>query len=143
MAQRGEIADANSAEIEQRLAASHPRYSELMDMYSADMAPAAKTSLSGNAGSLGAELVNITLRNMSFKGNGSLEPLAKKLPKSLTVARLKLMVTQLFGLESGLQQLSMRLYKDSVPFVLDDEQSSIEYFGAIDGAEIFINEAKG
>ncbi len=131
------VSDAITAE----LSVGHPRYSELLAKYAADMVPATKNA--GVSENIASDLINITLRNMSFKGNGSLEPLVKRLPKTLTIARLKMMVSQLFGLENRLQQLSMRIYKDSVPFVLDDESSSIEYFGAIDGAEIFINEAKG
>lgn len=91
---------------------------------------------------MASELVTITLRNMSFGSNGSLEPLQKKLPKSMTVSKLSLLVKQLFGLEPRLQQLSMRLYKDAVPTLLEDEQCSLFYYGVTDGAEIFINEAK-
>ncbi len=132
---------AVAAAVHAELAVVHPRYEELTAKYAADMAPVSRNA-AGHSENLASDLVSVTLRNMSFGSNGSLEPLVKKLPKTLTIARLKVMVSQLFGLEHRLQQLSMRLYKDSVPFVLDDESSSIEYFGAIDGAEIFINEAK-
>lgn len=144
---------------------------------------------------LASELINITLRNLTFSSGGKLEPVVKKLPQSLTVSKLQLVVKQvcvlcccnpfplppskaitqpdatnpccfsfefteiflcscrnarvcathpqLFGLDPHLQQLSLRLYKDAVPVLLDDPQASIGYFGAIDGSEIFINEAKG
>ena len=53
------------------------------------------------------------------------------------------MVKQLFGLDPNLQQLSLRVYKDSPPTMLDDDQATLSYYGAVDGGEIFINEAKG
>jgi len=52
------------------------------------------------------------------------------------------MIKQMFGLDPRLQQLSIRVYKDAMPALMDDPQCSLHYFGAIDGAEIFINEAK-
>jgi hypothetical protein len=90
---------------------------------------------------IASNLILITFRNLSFGSGGSLEPLGKKLPSSITVGRLKVMVKQLFGLDLQLQLLSIRLYKDAVPILLDDDQSTLSYYGAIDGAEIFINEA--
>ncbi len=89
---------------------------------------------------LAADMINVTFRNMTSKGSN--DPLQKKIPSSVTVSRLKMMVRQLFGLETHLQQLSIRVYKDSPPSVLDDDQSNLQYYGAIDGADIFINESK-
>mmetsp|Transcript_1044 Transcript_1044/g.1421 ORF Transcript_1044/g.1421 Transcript_1044/m.1421 type:complete len:117 (+) Transcript_1044:1456-1806(+) len=101
------------------------------------------SSSSGMASNnLAAELVSITINNLSFSSNGSLEPVTRRLPKSLTVAKLQLMIKQMFGLDPRLQQLSIRVYKDAMPALMDDPQCSLHYFGAIDGAEIFINEAK-
>jgi hypothetical protein len=137
------VLNGDASVVEAALSVNHPRYLELTVKYAVDAVTAEEGSKSAGPQNLAAELIKITLRNMSFKSNGSLEPLVKKLPKTMTVSRLKLMVLQIFGLENRLQQLSMRIYKDSVPFVLDDDESTIEYFGAIDGAEIFINEAKG
>jgi hypothetical protein len=35
-----------------------------------------------------------------------------------------------------------QLYKDSPPSLLEDDLTSLSYYGVFDGAEIFINEAK-
>lgn len=120
--------------------AVHPRFAELVVQYGADLAPPTRTM--GGPGNLAAELVSVTLRNLSFGSNGSLEPVTKKLPRSLQVCKLQLMVKQLFGLEPRLQHLSMRVHKDAPPTFLDDDSSSLQYYGVVDGAEIFINEAK-
>lgn len=118
----------------------HPRYAELMSLYGADLAPATKAA--GGPSNIAAELVTVTFKNLSFGSNGSLEPITKRLPRSLQVAKLQLMVKQLFGLEPRLQHLSMRVLKDAPPTFLDDETSTLQYYGVADGAEIFINEAK-
>lgn len=121
-------------------AALHPRFAELLALYGADLTP--PTRVTGGPANLAAELVSVTFRNLSFSSGGSLEPMTKKLPRSLQVNKLQLMVKQLFGLEPRLQQLSMRVHKDAPPTLLDDEKSSLQYYGVVDGAEIFINEAK-
>lgn len=128
-------------DVERCLAVLHPRYRLLWEKYGADMImPGTGGAVSGTG--MANEMISITFKNLSFGSNGTLEPITKKLPKSLTVSKLRLLVKQLFGLEPRLQQLSIRVYKDSPPTLLDDEMSSLQYFGAIDGAEIFINEDK-
>ena len=58
---------------------------------------------------------------------------------------MKSMVKQLFGLDPALQQLSLthKEYQDAPPVFMDDDQAPLAYYGAITGADIFINEAKG
>jgi hypothetical protein len=119
-------------------ASLHPRYIELQDKYGADLLPMGKIT---GGSDIASNLLNIIFRNLSFGSGGSLEPLHKKIPSTLSISRLKVIVKQLFGLDPYLQLLSIRLYKDSVPILLDDELSTLNYYGCIDGAEIFINEA--
>jgi hypothetical protein len=120
---------------------SHPRLMELHKKHALDLLPMGKQQQT-QATTISSELLTITLQNMTFISNGSLEPIQKKLPKSLTISKLNLLIKQLYGLEPRLQLLSLRLYKNSVPFLLDDESATLQYYGAIDNAEIFINEAK-
>ena len=119
-------------------AALHPRYAVIHAQYGADLLPMGK--LTGGS-DIASNLIAVTFKNLSFGSGGSLEPLKKKLPSSITVNRLKVMVKQLFGLDHQLQLLSIRMYKDAPPILLDDEESTLSYYGVIDGAEIFINEA--
>lgn len=116
----------------------HPRYPEIKAKYGADLLPMGK-ALEGS--DIASNLINVTLKNLTFASGGTLEPLKKKIPSSITINRLKVMVKQLYGLDHHLQFLSIRLYKDAVPILLDDEMSSLGYYGATDGVEIFINEA--
>lgn len=126
-------------DAQRALALFHPRFQVLFGRYGADITAAVKAAAGGN---MAAELISITFKNLSFGSNGSLEPFTKKLPRSLTVSKLRLLVKQLFGLEPRLQQLALRVYKDSVPTVLEDDMSTLAYYGAIDGAEVFVNEDK-
>jgi len=118
----------------------HPRYAELMVKYGADMVPSSKALVGPS--NLASELVSVTIRNLSFASNGSLEPVTKKLPRSLPVSKLQLLVKQLFGLDPRLQQLSVRVFKDAPPTSLDDDKASLAYYGVVEGSEIFINEGK-
>lgn len=131
--------DAAAAGTTYDVHALHPRYGEIQAKYGADMVPMGKAS---QGDSIAANLVAITFKNLSFGSGGSLEPTTKKLPTSLTVGRLRQMVKQLFGLDPPLQHLSIRVYKDAVPTLLEDDMASLSYYGAVDGAEVFINEAK-
>lgn len=120
----------------------NPRFTALNDLYGADLLPMGGEGPSSGLTSMASDMVAVTLHNLSFASNGSLEPLSRKLPASLKVERLRVMIKQLFGLETHQQQLSVRQYKGAVPVLMDEDSASIGYFGAVDGADIFINEAK-
>lgn len=120
------------------LSTLHPRYAEIQAKYGADLLPMGKMV---EGSDISSNLINITFKNLTFASGGSLEPLKKKLPNSITINRLKVMVKQLYGLDHHLQFLSIRSHKDALPVLLDDEMSTLGYYGATDGAEIFINEA--
>jgi hypothetical protein len=117
----------------------HPRFVELHRKFAADLVVLGRTKVSNT---IQSDLVEVTFKNLSFISNGSLEPIAKKLPSTLQVVRLRQLVKQLFGLDPVLQQLSFRLYKDAPPTLMEDEDLTLAQYGVISGAEIFINEAK-
>jgi hypothetical protein len=66
--------------------ALHPRYPELILRYGADLIPVSKVS--SGPSNLSIELISITFRNLSFISGGSLEPITKKLPRSLIISKL-------------------------------------------------------
>ena len=121
---------------------AHPRYRELYDIYHDEVDAASSTNERTDQSKISSELINIVFKNLSFRSNGTLEPIQKKLPRSIAVGKVRIQVNQLFGLDPRLQQLSLRVYKDAVPTLLDDDESSLQYYGAVDNAEIFINEDK-
>ena len=119
----------------------HPRYTVLTDKYADDILLSQTESDTGS--SLGADLLEISLHNVSFSlsTGQQCDPVSKKLPASLTVGRLKLLVKQLFGLDPLVQQLSIRDDKDVPPTLLDDDSATLRYCGACNGSDIYINEA--
>lgn len=118
----------------------HPRYPELAAQYTHELLPMGRGESSGPR-SLASELIAIKISNVSSSNlNPHAQSLEKKLPLTLTVGKLRRMLKQLYGLDPECQQLALRVDKDSIPVVLDDDDSSLSYYGAVDGSEIFVNE---
>ena len=124
---------------DKRLNKLHPLYFILKEKHGADLTPLGAASAGGN---IASELLNIQFNNLTFSGGASNEPVNKKLPASITIEKLKIMISQLFNLKPELQQLSLSTYKDSPPTLLEDDSASLIYYGTQDGAKLFINEAK-
>lgn len=134
-----EIESNKAMGLQLDVATAHPRFEELQAKHGKDLLPMGQEAAGAT---LAADLLTITFQNLSFASGGGLEPVEKKLPRSLAINRLRLMVKQLFGLDPELQHLSLRNYNDAPPTLLDDDQATLGYFGAVDGATVFINEAK-
>jgi hypothetical protein len=64
--------------------ALHPRYKELQDKYGADLLPMGKIT---GGSDIASNLLNVIFRNLSFGSGGSLEPLHKKIPSTLSISR--------------------------------------------------------
>lgn len=133
--------DEHAEDVVDRVRASglHPRFADLYKHYAADLVALGKSKA---ANTIQSDLLDVTLQNFSFISNGSLEPMAKRLPASLQICRLRQLVKQLFGLDPALQQLSYLLLKDALPIVLDDDDMTLAQCGVTSGAVIFVNEAK-
>lgn len=136
-----EIAGRSTEDVSGVLSLLHPRFQELSKTYADDLAlfTTVTTAQNGQKSLLG-DLVSVTFINFSFSTNGSLEPIVKRLPRSLTVGKLRALVKQSYGLDPAAQKLSLRVFKDSPPMILEDEATTLQYYGIQDGAEIFINE---
>jgi len=122
------------------IAIPHPRFETLHARYSGEMLD---FGAKAQGPTIGADLINITFKNLAFSSATdarTIEPVSKKVPMSLTLSRLKLMVKQLFKLDPPQQQLSIMLYKDSPPQFMDDDEAALGYYGATDGSVIFVNE---
>jgi hypothetical protein len=128
-------------ELQHLLVQQHPRYLSLKETYEKELfLPANAAASQPGERNLAAEMISLVLANMIVGAAGPCEPVAKRLPLSLTVGKLRLVVKQLFQVEPSSQCLALRAYKDSIPLELEDDQATLQYYGAIDGAEIFINE---
>lgn len=122
--------------------AKHPRFTYLNDRYAEELLP---MGASGSTGlqSMASEMITVTFQNLVYSSGGSMEPMQRKLPCTLTVEKIRLIVKQLFGVEPQAQLLSIRLYKNAVvPTLMDEDSATLRYYGAIEGSEIFINEVE-
>jgi hypothetical protein len=119
----------------------HPNYQELFQKYSEELTSHNAHSSSSGPQSLASDLITITINNLVFStGNGNMEPTEKKVPSTLTVDRLRLMIKQIFGVEPKAQNLSIQLDRNSMPIIMDDDSATIRYYGALDGSKIYVNE---
>ena len=121
---------------------AHPRYTELMQCYADEMLPTGRNDSTGPR-SLASELIAIKITNVTSSNTGSHgvgSGTEKRLPMTLTVGKLRGMMSQLYSVDPDCQQLALRVDKESIPIVLDDDESSLGFYGAVDGSEIFVNE---
>eukprot|EP00741_Cyanophora_paradoxa_P000884 tig00000448_g854.t1 len=118
-------------------AAPHPRLRRLIELHGAPDASAKAGGSGAPAGPLSDSILSVTLVSRATEAR----PVARKLPASMTVAKLKVLMQQLFKVEARRQRL---FYRDSpeTPFrvELEEELKDLSYYGAGDGGEIALEE---
>ncbi len=120
--------------------AKHPRFQPLLEKHKDTMLSLANAgNESSNQGNIGEEIINVTIRSMAA-ASCDMEPLRKRLPRSLKVGRIKTMCAKYFRVDIDLQMLHFRAEGDPFPSELDDAEHSLFYYGVNDGAEILVNE---
>jgi len=128
------------SEKQAQLFAKHSQFQLLLDKHKDTMLSLANAgSGSSNQGSIGEEIINVTIRSMAAV-SCDMEPLMKRLPRSLKVGRIKTMCAKYFRVDIDLQMLHFRAEGDPFPTELDDAEHSLFYYGVNDGAEILVNE---
>ena len=122
-------------------ASAHPRFSELDERYAEELLPMGSSDTSGLQ-SMATNMLSVTFHNLAYSLGGSLEPVKRNVPSSLTVEKVRLIAKQLFGVEPQSQLLSIRVEKSAVvPTLMDEDSVMLRYYGAVEGAvEIFVNE---
>jgi hypothetical protein len=111
----------------------HPRLLDLREIFGKEYEEQEKTL---NTTNLSSNLILVNLYDLCGDDG---KCVSKSVPKSLKVGKLKFLIKQCFGVDPSLQLLSLRQYKGSIPVVLDDDESSMEYVGAVDDCDIFVN----
>ena len=115
---------------------SHPLFPLLSAKHAASMMPMGDGS---STSSLGTDTINVTIHSLSA-ASCTVDPVAKRLPASLQIGRLKQMCKRVFNLDIDLQILHFKADRHSMLVSLDDDDNTLSYFGVPDGAEIFMNE---
>ncbi|KAL7438600.1 hypothetical protein ACHAXM_006401 [Skeletonema potamos] len=130
--------DDNAKQIQ--LFAKHPQFQPLLEKHKDTMLSLAIAGNdSSNQGNIGEEIINVTIRSMAA-ASCDMEPLRKRLPRSLKVGRIKTMCAKYFRVDIDMQMLHFRAEGDPFPSELDDAEHSLFYYGVNDGAEILVNE---
>ncbi|KAL7533956.1 hypothetical protein ACHAXR_005549 [Thalassiosira sp. AJA248-18] len=119
--------------------ARHPHFQSLLEKHKATMISSSSTYGESNQGNIGDDVIGLTIRSMSAS-SCDMEPLRKRIPRSLKVGRIKAMCARAFGLDIDLQILHFRIEGDPFPTELDDADHTLAYYGVTDGAEILVNE---
>lgn len=112
----------------------HPRYEELkIKLGQETMENQQKNITSSN---LSSHLIVMKIHDLCGQEN---KCVTKSIPKTLTVGKLKYLIKQCFGTDPSMQVLSLRPFHGAIPVFLDDDEMMIEYFGAVDDSDIFVN----
>jgi len=110
-----------------------PRLKRLVEVHGVPDVPKA----SSNVGTLADSILSLSLATMSSEA----QPIKRKLPGSMTVAKVKILMQQLFKLDASKQRL---YYRESAttafPLVLDDDFKSMSFYGIADGGTILMEE---
>lgn len=115
----------------------YSRFESLVTKHKETMLMMAAVNSSG--GAISNSSINVTIKSMAAESCTS-EPLQKRLPSSLTVGRLKTMLSRAFGLDVDLQILQYRNEGSDFPAPMDDDENALAFYGLSDGAEILMNE---
>jgi hypothetical protein len=126
---------------EDQLFATHPQFQSLVEKHKDTMLSLSHhvSNESSQQGNIGEEIINVTITSMAA-ASCDMEPLRKRLPRSLKVGRIKTMCAKYFRVDIDLQMLHFRAEGDPFPTELEDAEHSLFYYGVSDGAEILVNE---
>ena len=140
-AEKDENGEDNGDDAKQaQMIAKHPQFQLLLEKHKEMMTTVSNAgSESSNRGNIGEEIINVTIRSMAAS-SCDMEPLRKRLPRSLKIGRIKTMCAKYFRVDIDLQMLHFRAEGDPFPSELDDAENSLFYYGVNDGAEILVNE---
>ena len=100
-------------------------------------AVAATDASSSVAGSLGANMLNLTFRSMDGHSMTA-APHVKKVPASMTVAQVKAFLSRIFKLSVPLIKLNYRDPNSDFPEQLSEDTRSLDSYGVRSGGEILM-----
>mmetsp|Transcript_8459 Transcript_8459/g.11425 ORF Transcript_8459/g.11425 Transcript_8459/m.11425 type:complete len:194 (+) Transcript_8459:358-939(+) len=121
------------------VAQEHPRFTSLLQQYGelAAGSAASGTVGGGEVGSLGQELLSVTLRCVAASA-GEKKEVMKKLPGSLSVDKLKLLCENIFKLNAETQELFTQYPDSPIPQPLGEDREQLSHLGIQDGVVILV-----
>ncbi|TMW56600.1 hypothetical protein Poli38472_006610 [Pythium oligandrum] len=131
----------DSKEQEATVLASHRRYKQLCGAYPDVVASAtARGGGTGGPTTLGSSLIQVKIIPMTMNAT-TFDPLTKRMPQTMKLSQIKILVEKKFGIPSGDQLLAFRMDAKSMPQPLDDDSCELSYYGLQDEAEILVNDS--
>ncbi|MEW5305643.1 MAG: hypothetical protein WDW36_008170 [Sanguina aurantia] len=134
-----EMEAAVGADARDEVKQAHPQLGRLLDTYGTVLATARSTS---GGSSMASSVVELTLTCVAATAGAKMGSQVKKLPRSVTVASLRLLLEKLFRVKGRAQSLFLRAPGDPLPEPLgdDNDQRPLSFFGVQDGYEILVDE---
>ena len=121
------------------IAEHHPTYEALCRKHAIAAAAAAQNGSMTN-GLLSDSLLSITIQSLAAQSCEK-PPLVRRLPQTLTIQKMKALLSRHFGLDIDLQVLTVANTTNAgVPTPLDQDDCDLAYFGVRDGATIYMQE---
>ena len=131
--------DALPPTVVEAVGARHPRFKALFAAYGSAIPRNATANADGSAGPSMAE---VQIKCVAPSA-GERPPTIRRLPVSMTVAKVGMLCERLYGVPAVKQALSLVLASsaaDDFPVPLEDGRNDLAYLGVHDGSTIFVNE---
>jgi hypothetical protein len=130
-------------EAHSALLAEHPRFEELLAQHDA---PAVASGVASGERTVGSDSITVTCRS-NASVSCTAPALSRKVPVTMTVGALKLLLARKFNVEAPQQALFWReggLSHAGVshPEALDDDARTLGFYGVPEGAEILLEDVK-
>jgi len=114
----------------------HPRFQDLVATYG--MLASGGVGEDGQS-NMAQDMINLCLKPV-FAAAWDKPPQVKKLPGSLTVGKLKLLLERMFKIPAAKQSLFVKAAEGPVPEALTEDNESLAYMGVGEGSTILVDE---
>ena len=115
----------------------HPRFDACVERHG--LPSLSKAGSIGGDGSLASELISVTLTCVAASA-GEMPARTKRIPKTLTLRRLKVMCEAFFKIRPQEQIVYYRTSLDPVPIAIEGDDDTLSYLGIEEGHEILVDE---
>ena len=115
------------------------RFRSLLDLHGE---PVSASSTASSSSSVASELINVRFVNQTSGWSPKTAKIEKKLPIHMTIQNLRVLLLQLFGLppDTSLSLSFKRSSDDIVGIPMDDDASSLSYFGVSEEGQVVVTE---
>jgi len=135
-AERRYVAHVSRLSVQQQQ--EHSNYARLKAKHADAVVNTTTTTTTNNDSQHLLSVLNVTVTSMAAS-SCTMQPWIRRVPSTLTIGRLKMLLFGYFGIHVDMQVLHWKS-EDFFPIQLDKDEKSLAYYGIPDGAEILLNE---